>query len=166
MLDSRCGFMANGEFLFAAASSALRWERCYLSVYVWCRGLYVCLRTLITMGQGLLHQRYNNSEVLCGTTELRPSQKKLRVKNTVHVVHGGRNPPQKETCAFCPKNLLRRNIIYVKLNTLWRLFCFNYRLLRFEAKQLFLFQITNLFHVHRDIWKGNVCNSFSKLAIP
>ena len=136
MLDSRCGFMANGEFLFAAASSLLD-ERDAIFECVCVMSRFVCVsQNSHNNGPGALTPTVQQLRGALWYNWIAAITKKLRVKNTVHVVHGGRNPPQKETCAFCPKNLLRRNIIYVKLNTLWRLFCFNYRLLRFEATTL------------------------------
>ena len=104
MLDSRCGFMANGEFLFAAASSLLD-ERdaiwvCMCDVEV----LYVCLRTLITMGQGLLHQRYNSAvRGALWYNWIAAITKKLRVKKQCTMYTVGGIPPKKKHVPFAQK---------------------------------------------------------------
>ena len=105
MLDSRCGFMANGEFLFAAASSLLD-ERDAIFECVCVMSRFVCVSqnshnngpgALTPTVQQLGSQRCSVVQLNCG------HHKKIEGKKTVHIVHGGRNPPQKRNMCLLPK---------------------------------------------------------------
>ena len=106
MLDSRCGFMANGEFLFAAASSLLD-ER---------DAIWVCMcdvEVCICVSQ---NSHNNGPRALTPTVQQLGSQrcsvvynwiaaitKKLRVKKQCTMYTVGGIPPKKKHVPFAQK---------------------------------------------------------------